>query len=73
MRACVLYPGGMASRWGAAWAPDDDATEHRPPPPATVALPPEDVAALIVWMVSAPPALVLNEAIVSPLEEGGRP
>ena len=73
IRACVLYPGGMATAWGTEWAPDDLAAARRPPPPETVALPPEDVAALIVWMVCAPPALVLNEAIVSPLDEGGWP
>ncbi len=73
IRACVLYPGGMATGWGTAWAPEGEPAAHREPPPATRALPPEDVAALIVWVVSAPPALVLNEAIVSPLEEGGWP
>ncbi len=73
IRVSVLYPGGMATQWGTAWTPEDHPTEHRGPSPETVALPPEDVAALIVWMVSAPPALVLNEAIVSPLDEGGWP
>jgi hypothetical protein len=31
------------------------------------------VAALIAWIATAPPELVLNEAVVSPLEEGGWP
>jgi len=30
---------------------------------------PTEVAALIAWMATAPPELVLNEAIISPLEE----
>jgi hypothetical protein len=29
------------------------------------------VAALIVWLAAAPAELVLNEAVVSPLEEQG--
>lgn len=73
IRVGVLYPGGMATGWGSAWASAERATEERVSPPATSALPPEDVAALIVWMASAPDALVLNEAIVSPIEEGGWP
>ncbi len=36
-------------------------------------LTPDEVAALLVWIAAAPPELVLNEAIVSPLEEGGWP
>jgi len=31
------------------------------------------VAALIVWLAAAPDELVVNEAIVSPLEEQGWP
>lgn len=42
-------------------------------PPATEALPPKEVAALIVWIVAAPPELVLKEAVVSPLLETGWP
>ena len=71
IRACVLYPGGMATRWG-DWSSEQRAAERSEPPP-TKALPPEEVAALIVWIASAPPELVLNEAVVSPLEEGGWP
>jgi NAD(P)-dependent dehydrogenase (short-subunit alcohol dehydrogenase family) len=72
IRACVLYPGGMLTSWG-TWSPDERDAQDRAPPPPTKALPPEEVAALIVWIASAPPELVLNEAIVSPLEEGGWP
>ena len=72
IRACVLYPGGMATRWG-AWSGEQRAAEPAAVPPATTALPPEQVADLIVWIASAPPGLVLNEAVVSPLDEGGWP
>ena len=72
IRACVLYPGGMATQWG-AWSPEQRAAEDCEPPPATEALPPDEVAALIAWIVSAPPELVLNEAVVTPLDEAGWP
>jgi NAD(P)-dependent dehydrogenase (short-subunit alcohol dehydrogenase family) len=72
IRACVLYPGAMATRWGTWSAKDCQAGPSEPPPPHQ-ALPPEQVAALIVWIAAAPPELVLNEAVVSPLEERGWP
>ena len=72
IRACVLYPGAMATSWG-VWSPAARATEQRDPQPPTEALPPEQVASLIVWIATAPPELVLNEAVVSPLEEQGWP
>ncbi len=72
IRACILYPGGMATQWG-TWEPEERAAVKPEPPPVTKALPPEEVAALIVWLASAPPELVLNEAVVSPLEEAGWP
>ncbi len=72
IRACIVYPGGMATSWG-TWAPEDRRTEERERPPVTKALPPDEVAALLVWIAAAPSELVLNEAIVSPLEEGGWP
>lgn len=71
IRACVLYPGGMATSWG-TWSPESRSVP-RPEVPATRALPPEDVANLIVWIATAPPELVLNEAVVTPLEEQGWP
>jgi NAD(P)-dependent dehydrogenase (short-subunit alcohol dehydrogenase family) len=72
IRACIVYPGGMATSWGMR-APAERATTRRQVPAPTQALPPEEVAALIVWIASAPRALVLNEAIVIPLEESGWP
>jgi NAD(P)-dependent dehydrogenase (short-subunit alcohol dehydrogenase family) len=71
IRACIIYPGGMATSWG-TWSPEERPLP-RPEVPATRALPPEDVADLIVWIATAPPDLVLNEAIVTPLEEEGWP
>ncbi len=72
IRACIVYPGAMATSWG-TWTSQDRRNEQHQPPPATQALPPHDVAALLVWIAAAPPDLVLNEAIVSPLQEQGWP
>ena len=72
IRACIVYPGGMATSWG-TWSPEERQMEEHERPPVTKALPPEEVAALLVWIAAAPRELVLNEAIVSPLEEGGWP
>lgn len=72
IRATVLYPGGMATSWG-AWTPAERNAAEREPAPPRKALPPDEVADLIVWIASAPPELVLNETVVSPLEEEGWP
>jgi NADP-dependent 3-hydroxy acid dehydrogenase YdfG len=72
IRACILYPGAMATQWG-AWTPGERQAEEGGTQPVTEALPPEEVAALIVWIAMAPPEVVLNEAIVTPLEERGWP
>ena len=72
IRACVLYPGAMATSWG-VWSPADRKAAQGERPPARTALPPQQVAALVVWLAAAPAELVLNEAVVSPLEEQGWP
>jgi NAD(P)-dependent dehydrogenase (short-subunit alcohol dehydrogenase family) len=72
IRACVIFPGAMATGWG-AWSPAKRKALRGEPQPPTRALPPEDLAALIVWIASAPPELVLNEVIATPLEEEGWP
>ena len=72
IRACVLYPGAMATSWG-VWSPAERERAQGERPPARTALPPQQVAALIVWLAAAPAEVVLNEAVVSPLEEQGWP
>jgi len=72
IRACILYPGGMDTNWG-SWSTAERLAKPREPRSSTKALPPEDVAALIVWIATAPSALVLNEVIISPLDEDGWP
>jgi NADP-dependent 3-hydroxy acid dehydrogenase YdfG len=71
VRACVVYPGAMATHWG-TWSP-----EERPAQPsagaAREALPPEAVAEFIAWVASAPSQLVIDEAVVTPLDEQGYP
>ena len=71
VRVCVVYPGAMATHWG-AWSADERSSD----PPAgspREALPPETVAAFVAWVASAPAELVLDEAIVTPLDERGYP
>jgi NAD(P)-dependent dehydrogenase (short-subunit alcohol dehydrogenase family) len=72
IRACVVYPGGMATNWG-DWSQATSGQHQRDSLPATRALPPGEVATLIVWIAAAPIELVLNEVIATPLEEMGWP
>ena len=72
IRACILYPGGMATNWG-AWDQTTLEQHERGSLPPSEALPPSRVAALVVWIAAAPSELVLNEVIVSPLKEKGWP
>lgn len=72
VRACMVYPGAMATHWG-TWSAEQRASGGRPGGSPRQALPPAMVADLIVWIATAPPELVLNEAIVSPLDEQGWP
>ena len=70
IRAIVLYPGAMATNWG-AFSPEerqeeDESNETLP----TRELAPEHVADLIVWLAASPPGFVLTEGIVVPIEEG---
>ncbi len=69
IRAIVLYPGAMATNWG-AFSPEErqDSVSNEAPP--TRVLPPERVADLIVWLAASPPEFVLTEGIVLPIEEG---
>ncbi len=72
IRVCILYPGGMATHWG-AWSSTERQARPAEAFPVTKALPPAEVASLIVWIAAAPAELVLNEVIISPLEEQGWP
>lgn len=73
IRACVLYPGAMATNWG-TFDPDQ---RQDPAGPADAdpadALDPATVADLVVWMATAPGEPVLNEVTVTPLREQGWP
>ena len=70
IRAIVLYPGAMATNWG-AFSPEEREGEGEPKeaPPSRV-LRPEHVADLIAWVAASPPEFVLTEGIVLPIEEG---
>jgi NAD(P)-dependent dehydrogenase (short-subunit alcohol dehydrogenase family) len=70
IRAMVLYPGAMATHWGAFSPEERRASESEGATPPTRVLPPERVAELIVWLAASPPEFVLTEGIVVPLEEG---
>ena len=72
IRACVVYPGGMATDWG-AFDLDARIGQERKVPSPTDALPPQRVADLLIWMCTAPAEVVLNEVIVTPLNEAGWP
>ena len=69
IRAMVLYPGAMATHWG-AFSPEERRASESEEGPPTRALPPERVADLIVWLATSPPEFVLTEGIVVPIEEG---
>ena len=74
IRACVLYPGAMATSWG-VWDSEDrriDAGQDCPQPDDE-ALPADQVADLVSWIVAAPRGLVLNQVTVTPLQERGWP
>jgi NAD(P)-dependent dehydrogenase (short-subunit alcohol dehydrogenase family) len=70
IRAIVLYPGAMATNWGAFSPEEREEGESNEAPPPTRALPPERVAELIAWVTASPQEFVLTEGIVLPIEEG---
>jgi NADP-dependent 3-hydroxy acid dehydrogenase YdfG len=74
IRACVLYPGAMATSWG-VWDPAERrrTVREEAEKPADEALPASQVADLVAWIVTAPDNLVLNEVTVTPLHEQGWP
>jgi len=68
IRAIVLYPGAMDTKWG-AFSPEERQQGESEKAPSTRVLPPERVAELIVWVAASPPEFVLTEGIVLPIEE----
>ena len=69
IRAIVLYPGAMATNWG-AFSPDERRKSEPSEAPRTRILAPERVAELIAWLVASPPEFVLTQGVVLPIEEG---
>ena len=69
IRAIVVYPGAMATNWG-AFSPAERQEGDPNETPPTRALPPERVADLIAWVAASPSEFVLTEGIVLPIEEG---
>lgn len=69
IRAVVLYPGAMATSWG-AWSPEERREMEREDASPGQVLPPDEVAAFIVWLSTSPPEFVLTEGIITPIEEG---
>ena len=69
IRAVVLYPGAMATNWG-AFSPEERQGSEPNGAPATQVLAPERVADFIAWFAASPPEFVLTEGIVLPIEEG---
>jgi 3-oxoacyl-[acyl-carrier protein] reductase len=69
IRAVVVYPGAMATNWG-AFSPEERRQSEPNEAPATQVLAPERVADFIAWFVASPPEFVLTEGIIVPIEEG---
>jgi NAD(P)-dependent dehydrogenase (short-subunit alcohol dehydrogenase family) len=69
IRAIVIYPGAMATNWGAFSPEERDESEAGQTSPA-MALPPSRVADFITWFASSPREFVLTEGIIVPIGEG---
>lgn len=69
IRAVILYPGAMATNWG-AWSPEERHNKGDTDAPPEKVLPPEQVADFIAWYVASPPNFVLTEGIILPIGEG---
>ena len=70
IRAIVLYPGAMATNWGAFSPEERREGGSKEALSASSALPPERVAEFIAWLAASGPEFVLTEALVVPIEEG---
>jgi NAD(P)-dependent dehydrogenase (short-subunit alcohol dehydrogenase family) len=69
IRAIIVYPGAMATNWG-AFSPEERQQSEPNEAPATQVLAPERVADFIVWFVASPPEFVITEGIIVPIAEG---
>ena len=72
VRAMVVYPGAMATHWG-EWTPQERQSSGQSSQEPEKALDPAEVAELLVWVAASPKELVLNEVVVTPLDEQGWP
>jgi NAD(P)-dependent dehydrogenase (short-subunit alcohol dehydrogenase family) len=68
IRAIVIYPGAMATNWG-AWSPEERREGEVEETSHTEVLPPSSVANFIAWFASSPPEFVLTEGIIIPIGE----
>jgi NAD(P)-dependent dehydrogenase (short-subunit alcohol dehydrogenase family) len=68
IRAIVLYPGAMATNWG-AFSPEERQEGESKVASVSEVLPPERVAEFIAWLAATPPGFVLTEALVVPIGE----
>jgi NAD(P)-dependent dehydrogenase (short-subunit alcohol dehydrogenase family) len=68
IRAIVIYPGAMATNWG-AWSPEERREGEVEETSRTEVLPPSSVADFIAWFASSPPEFVLTEGIIIPIGE----
>jgi NADP-dependent 3-hydroxy acid dehydrogenase YdfG len=64
----VIYPGAMATNWG-AWSPEDRRESEAEETSRTKVLPPSRVADFIAWFASSSPEFVLTEGIIIPIGE----
>jgi NADP-dependent 3-hydroxy acid dehydrogenase YdfG len=62
----------MATQFG-SWSADTRADRPKSQLPARQVLPAEHVANLITWIATAPADVVLDETIITPLNESGWP
>ena len=65
----MLYPGAMATNWG-AFSPEDRAEGDAEQASPSLALPPSGVADFIAWFAASPREFVLTEGIILPIGEG---
>jgi len=69
IRAIVIYPGAMATNWG-AFSPEERGEGKGGETSPAAALPPSRVADFIAWFAASPREFVLTEGIIVPIGEG---